>query len=686
MAAAGLGVSLVAFVILALLGSSNQSLATFAAAWHALGGAGIWILIYVQLHQGRLVEQERLDLAELNRERRDRLGGAGTIFKEEDAEQMDALATGRRLRSIEKWFIPVFAGIVATFLLVLGVRFLPDIWPLRMLVERGESPISNASIMAFVAGGFAFVTFALSRYAIGMSRIPGAGAWAPLRAGGAYLFGVSVANLVLAVTLILVHNGYDWPDVRVAQAIGVVMIGLAIEIGINFVLDLYRPRVAGQMQRAFYESRFLGVFSEPEGIIRSVAHTIDYQFGFKVSETWFYQFLQQKVVMLLLFQVGVIYLMTCFVVVPQGHKAVVERLVAPSARWVVDAGIHFTWPWPLARATLIPTDRVQRMELGFDRAAEKRQADAKKEDPHAPILWTQRHRVKEYRLLVADRSASADAKVPVNLLSVTMPVHWRVKADRVLSYFEQAGDVEAIVEGLAYREMTKYAAHADLLDLMGRGGIQAVDAIRNGLQAACDHAGANGTDLGVEIVMVGLGGVHPPVEVAEAYENVINALEQKDTKIKEGLKDAAKTQINAAGEGYRDVYDAITAEDKARGENAPDADAKAARVEQLLRERIGGAAREQVALAEEYLYRRITLEGATAELFRIQRVAYEQSPAVFRLRAYLKMLSESLTGVRKYIVALRNTERVFYNVDLKPPPPIELLQQEVQSFSEGGGR
>ncbi len=681
-AAAGLFVSVLGFTLLALLGGSLSSAAIFAAGWHLLGGAGIWLLILVQLHQLRLLDQERFELAELERERRERLGGAGTIFREEDKEQMDALAMGRRLRTLERWFVPTFAGVVAVYLALVGIRCLPGAWPFETIRDAATARVENASMLAFVAGAMAFVTFALSRYALGMSRIQGAG-WTMLRAGGAYYFGTALAGLAAAVALALAHNGYEQFDRRLGHVIGGAMIVLAAEIVINFILDLYRPRVAGQPQRVFYESRLLAVFSEPEGIFRSAAQTIDYQFGFKVSETWFYRLLGRAVAPLLLFQAAVLYAMTCFVVVPQGHQAVVEELGFHGAgRWVAEPGVTLTWPWPLARATLIPTERIQRMELGYEPSREEREAGVSR----APILWSERHRAKEYQLLVADRAAWSESRVPVNLLSATVPLQWRVSRQRVLDYHRQAGDVEAIIESLAYRELTRLAAHSDLGDLMGRGGVRVADELRQSIQRACRGAGVDGGDLGVEIVHVGFGSVHPPQEVAEAYENVINAVEQRDTRIKQGETDAARTRLAAAGQGFSALYDAILAEEAARAADAADATRKSAVVERLLREAAEGAARKAAADAEEYLFRRVTLEGAAAELFDVQLRSHAAAPRVYRLRAYLDVLTESLAGLRKYVVAVRQPDNVLYQLDLRPPPPIEMLSQEVQSFGETGGR
>ncbi|MCK6457710.1 MAG: hypothetical protein L6Q92_14415 [Phycisphaerae bacterium] len=671
------------FAVTALLGIAHGSVATFAAALQLLGGAGIWILILVQLHQVRLVEQEKFELAELERERRERLGGAGTIFKEEDTEHMDALAMARRLRSLERWFVPIFAFTVAAYLAITALRLLPDVWPFQWVVDARNRPLHNASMLAFFAGAVSFITFALSRYALGMSRIRTSPAWGVLRAGGVYFFGVAVVNLALAVTLVLAHNGYEWPHATLTTVIAALLLLLAVEIVVNFVLDLYRPRVAGGPQWVFYQSRFLGLFSEPEGFIRSAAHAVDYQFGFKVSETWFYQLLGRAVVPLMLFQGAVLYGLTCFVVVPQGQQAVVERLgLSQRQRWVADAGIGITWPWPFARTTLIPVDRIQRMELGYEHSREEQEAGKQS----GPVLWASRHRANEYKLLVADRSASADAKVPVNLLSVSMPLQWRVKRSEVLDFHRQAADVEKLIEAIAYRELTRYAAHADLLELMGEGGIRAAAELKQSIQASCDRAGVGGQSLGVEIVHVGLGSVHPPTEVAGEYENQINALEQRDTKIKQGESDAIKTKMESAGPAFEQLYAAILAEEQALAAGSTDAAAKSADVERLLREIAAGQARSVCADSEEFLYRRVTLERAAADLFRVQRAAFESAPRVYMLRAYLRMTIDSLKSLKKYVVAVKDPKRVLYQMDLRPPLPMETLSQELKSFQEGGGR
>ena len=82
LAAAGLAFGLAAW---------TESLVLWAAGFQIAGVIGIWFLVWIQLHQARLVAEEGLEVAELERQREEKLGGARTIFDDEDLDQMDRL-------------------------------------------------------------------------------------------------------------------------------------------------------------------------------------------------------------------------------------------------------------------------------------------------------------------------------------------------------------------------------------------------------------------------------------------------------------------------------------------------------------------------------------------------------------------------------------------------------------------
>lgn len=683
----GLAVTLPGAVLLAVLGiwCQGSSTAVWATAFQMIGAAGIWILCYVQLHQQRLVAEERLEVAELERQRREKLGGAKTIFDEEDLDQMERLAMGRRLRSLERFLVPALALGIAAFHLVAGVSILPWAWQFPPIREAGSFvEVLNGKIILFFTGGLAFVSFMVSRYALGMSRLRESSS---LRAGGNFLFGSSAFCLAISVALLCEMSGLTQVEDWLGSIIGGLLVLFAFETLVNFILDFYRPRVPGEFHRPFYDSRLLGMFSEPGGILRSLANAIDYQFGFKVSETWFYKLLGRYFLPLLGAQVLAIIALTCIVVVPPGHQAVIERngrILSTTAK----PGLHLTYPWPIDRATILPVERIQRMVLGHSAETRRKAAGA---DPWSledrpPILWTKKHYKKEYKLLVADRQASTDAKVPVNLLSVSMPVQWRVKhrtdAD-VIRYYIQSQDPAAVVESLAYRALTRYAASEDITAFMGAKGIRAAGKLHREIQAACDRAGYNGEGIGVEIIYVGIGGVHPPPDekVAQAYQDVVSAIEKKEAKIKAAIGDAAKLKIESGGIHWSRLNKAIDDEDDAINDKLPEAErlARAAEVERLLRTVAGGEARAITARAEQRAYARLFAEKSAAESYALQLSAYLAAPKTYELRVYLRMMARALQNVRKYVIAIEKPETVIYELDLKPPAAVDILASELRA-------
>lgn len=659
---------LLAAAALAALGAWCYSTVVWALACVIAGGVGIWILTWIQLHQLRLLAEEQLEVSELERQRQQRLGGTQTIFDEEELDQMDKFAMGRRLRTVEQFLIPPLALVVALLQLAAGIAILPWLWPFPPFeAALAASEPQHVPVAIFVGGGMAFTFFMLSRFAIDMSRLHD---WAVLRAGGNYLFGCSIASLValaaLVCTTLDLFNVENWAT----TILGFALCGLACESISNFVFDFYRPRIPGQVQRPFFESRLLGLFSEPGGILRSFAKDINYQFGFQVSETWFYKLMGGAVLPLLALQLLVVFLLTVFVVVPPGHQAVVERFGEP---WPQTAkpGIHLTWPWPIDRATVIPVDRVRRMEIGHDaKKAEFQKAGM-------AILWTKKHFVTEYKLLVADRQASDNVKVPVNLLSVSMPVQWRVKPqdDQVIRFYRQATEPAKLIESLAYQELTRYAAQADILDLLGERGIAAASTLKRNLQAACDRNGNDGKGLGIEIVHLGIDGIHPPPdeEVAKSYEEVVNASEKKESKILEALGDAAQERVKAGGIMWEKIYDAIQAEDRARNDSAVDAEERTEQVEHLMRTVAGGTAGTRAARADQRTYDRVFNEMAESERYGVRVAAYEATPATYKLRTYLQMLEKLLANTRKYVVAIDDANKVLYEIDTKSRERMDIL-------------
>src|SRR5258708_26492622 len=166
---------------------------------------------------------------------------------------------------------------------------------------------------------FALVLFLLGKFSATIARLQDQRL---LRPGGGHLLLSAYLCFFVALDIVAVQAGYSRTDFHVARVLSALLGLVALETLMNLVLELYRPRVKGKIVRPLYESRLVGLLGQPEGLITTAAQALDYQFGFKVSETWFYQFFEQHLAWIIMLQVAVLFLSTTMVFIDPGEEAV----------------------------------------------------------------------------------------------------------------------------------------------------------------------------------------------------------------------------------------------------------------------------------------------------------------------------------------------------------------------------
>ena len=638
-----LALSVIFFGIAFFLGRWSGFAAISAIGWMNLAVALIWLVLSLQFHQRALAEQEKLDASQLVKDK-----GTSTIFQagSERATLFDAAQ--RRLEIFEKWFIPIFAGIIAAYQIAIGLYLLST-------AEGAiEGELKQPLLCCICMTAIAFVSFLISRYATGMSGEP---AWKPLRAGGSSLLGVAVLCFFLAVALASTYLFKRlWPVNVMALVISGLLVVLGVETALNIVLDIYRPRLKGRYSRSAFDSRLLGTINEPGGILRSVADAIDYQFGFQVSQTWFYKLLEQAIVPLALFAVVTLYLLSGIVVVEPGEQAIIEHFGSPTDNAkdvrLIGPGLRFKWPWPIDVVYKYPTERISQISIGF-----VPEIDPNGQVEHKPLLWGESHYKAEYQLLVAneqDRTESGIGTVPVSIVIAAVPVQYRI--NDLYSFVYNHQEPEKLLESICYRELTKFAASAKIeveqetgteFSLLGMGRAQAGVTLTERIQTA-----ANEANLGVEIVFVGLQGVHPPVEVAADYQKVIGAFQKKQQSILEAKAERNKILGTLVGsvEKAEALYDLASKYQQA------EATGSSAEIEELGKqldvafEQAKGDIFKKLREAQNDAFTKETLAEATGFQFAGQLEAYQAAPDIYVHEQWLAMLEESLRNIRKYVV------------------------------------
>ncbi len=523
-------------------------------AWFVLGGVPIWFALLLMFRQKELAALESLDLEALRRERAavggEALFGAGTTT--------GFLVAQARLEWMQRWLLPGVALVQGAFLLIAGAWRLSDLrFGIADLDSPDWPPLQHADLgLIAVTMLMLFMAF-FARYASGLSRVP---EWQLLRGGGSFLLG----NAILAMGILVgfgaaLYQGVQAWERLFAYLIPCVMIVVGVESLLNFVADFYRPRTAGLEPRAAFDSRLLALVSEPGGIAKSVADALNYQFGFQVSQTWFYQLLQRVLVPVAAFGVLVLWLLSAVVVVAPNEHAIVERWGRQrNADAPLGPGLHFKLPAPIERVHRFNTGQLQQFVVGYRTGDTPLHEEWTEGKP--PIeLWTDaKHAGREhFDFIVApaasgigpqepQRDPSVAPRSPVHQVRAHAVVQFRIRPDQLGRYTQQSAEPWRVLRDVAWNEMVRLLAARRVDDLMGSERERVMAELRDRLARRADEL-----QLGLEIVHVAFLGMHPEKTVAEAFRSVVTAEQEKVAEIRKARVEENKILSDVAGDRDR---------------------------------------------------------------------------------------------------------------------------------------
>ncbi|MCS7337636.1 MAG: protease modulator HflK [Verrucomicrobiae bacterium] len=615
--------ALVNLLAMIAVGAAGYAAARYA---HCLSGQvtslymGIGALVaLISWFQLRLAEREQLEKIELEELTRTRTSAG--LFESKEA---DLLPARRAREQFQRYFVPGFTLVL--FLLEAGGAFALNNW----LSKVPAAPMRQPTMAMAFFGLFALVLFLLGKFSATLARLENN---ALLRPSASFVLLGAYLSFAVGAAIAAGQAGFPKADFYLARALCVLLGVVAAETLISLILEIYRPRVKGQEPRPVYESRLVGLLAQPEGLVTTAAQALDYQFGFKVSQTWVYKFLEKAFAKLLLAQLAVLLLSTCVVFVEPGQQALLERFGKPvPGRQILGPGAHLKFPWPIDKVHLHRTEQVQSFTVGM--------ALEKEKDLPKTVLWTVGHG-KEDNFIVASRQlpqvtptaqstngAAPRRSPPVSLLAVNVPVQFQI-TDLIAWAYNNAAPAK-VLENIATREITRYLSSVELQAVMSHGRWAAAETLRQRIQAAADQR-----RLGVKILFVGLEGVHPPVQVAPHYEKVIGAIQQKQAKVLSARADAIKTNALAEARAFQVVNE-----------------------------------------ASAYRLKRELGAAAQAALFTNQLPAWLAAPSVYMERKYLETFVRASAGARKYALLTTNTQDII-QLDLQDKIRPDLLDLAV---------
>ncbi len=589
-ALAGALLGLVAAVIASTEGWEGAGL----AALH-LWAAATCAVVAARAYFARRAREEAEDI------RRARAEPSPTLFEEGGGDTLAPM--GRSAAAFERWVVPWVAPLLGAAALAVAVRG----W--RSTGGAAAEELAATLAPAARHGATAFVLLVAARYLLSSARQAGNEL---LRGAGAALGAAAFGTALVTAGALGRRAGFESAEAIGRAALAIWTGVLGAEQVIRALLELYRPRRPDESPPAPYESALTVRLFDPASWWRAAAESVDYQFGFEFSRTQAARRIARALVPYLVVQAAVLYGWTCVTILGPDEEGVRERFGRPVAGPAghLGPGWHWTWPWPFETVRRAPARRVLHVSVGFEG-----------DDEVLPeLLWSRPHYRREDLFLSAVRSGSGGATssvAPVSVLSINLPIEYRVT--NVARYVYGAADPTAVLRAMVNRALTAELAGRDVWEVLGPGQAEFGQSLVGRIRRDVGRL-----DLGVEVTFVGLRGAHPPVEVAEAFEDVVAAIERREAAVLKAKGDVARIEADAAA-----------------------------------------SARARRTAAEAARDRRVAVAAAEADRFRSRRKAAVASPLVYSGRAALDAVRAALARPRLYLVAT-SADREVVQLNLEP--------------------
>lgn len=636
----GLVLQLIIGIVLLIYSRLADDHAAMTAALYVLSGSVVWVTLAIVFDQHR---RERLEAMELETLEASRARQA-SVFENTDDDMRVAAA---RLAWMHKFLVPGASLLLAVILLGLGF------WRFgggrELLSPDTFAPTLHRGWAVSIGVGMAVVGFVFARFVSGMAKQE---VWSHLRGGAAQAVGAALFGLLLVVGHFADIAATD-AVLRYLQAIlPAVMMLLGVEIVLNFLLNIYRPRKPGEVPRPAFDSRLLGFIAAPDKIAESISDAINYQFGFDVTSSWFYQLVSRRLGLLIVVGAAILWSMTLIAVVEPDERGL--RVRAGHLISEVGPGFHLKLPWPFERIDRIKATEVRQLDL----------ANPHPDDAHRAILWTNPHHDEEDFLLVrASAVDQTDDDRELALVVAEIPLHYVVED---YTKYELLGPPEMrgrLLRAIGQREVLELSATLELEDVISGGRLDASAELRRRISKRFDEL-----DAGVRVLFVGIEGVHPPKDVAHDFEMVINAEQKSRGSIESARSDQIQTLTEAVGsvESARRLVVMLDElqELRRRAEDPAEITAAELRIQELMLRSGGRAASALYDARAQRWHRHMTARGA-AERYTGQLVAFQVSPDLYRAQLYFEALREAMRESRLYIITEDNRVSVEIWTDLK---------------------
>lgn len=257
-------------------------------------------------------------------------------------------------------------------------------------------------------------------------------------------------------------------------------------------------------------------FSGGSGKDMGIISYLEENTGITMRGLWSVKLIKKLIAPSLIAVLALFWISTGIVEIGAGQQGALYRMGALRNE-PLEPGLHLTFPWPFDKTVIYNTDEVSTITIGY------------RSDTSSDNVWTQTHGSEEYELLLGGGE---------ELVSINLCIEYKISD--LNDYLINCANPEAILEASAYELVADKTIITDLDTLLS------VDREAFASDFAVDLTEKiKAHSTGLEIVSVVLESIHPPLGIADIYQQLVSAEINAATRIMSAKAYAAVQLHNA---------------------------------------------------------------------------------------------------------------------------------------------
>ena len=258
---------------------------------------------------------------------------------------------------------------------------------------------------------------------------------------------------------------------------------------------------------------FVSLIAASRSFKQSLIKTIEFISGVDLSKSEIAGYILQHIEPVSIIALIVFWLISSVVIVPPNKEAIFYRMGKIAGDQSYKPGLHFKLPWPFEKMELHQPSMVKTLNIGFT-----------PDETQRNIIWAKAHAKENFSLLVGNG---------VEIIAVDCQVFYKV--NNLYKYITRIQNPATYIESLTYKLLTNHTVSKNFDQIISQNRNALISDLKAKLQAEL-----NQEDIGVTIVDIVFLAIHPPLEVASVYEDVISAQLDKQTTILKANSESIK--------------------------------------------------------------------------------------------------------------------------------------------------